>query len=258
MGEIFVVTSLKGGVGKTVLSASLAYHWASLGKRILAVDMDLGTGGLDIALGREDSVIPTFPDLLNGSVRTDDALFPGDDGIYFLSAPVFFKESSLDLITQENFNYLLDYLKEVFDIVIFDMPAGGGAAFRFFEESGRVDQILLVSTAAPTSVRAAERCAMRLKEAEKAKLVLNSFRVSKPGDNPFGVVEIIHRTSVPIIGVVPFDPGAEKALAKGTPLAAIPKSAAGVAIENICYRLMDEQVPLLSGVMKKRKRKRFY
>ncbi len=258
LGEIIVVTSLKGGVGKTVLSASLANCYAHFGKRILAVDMDLGTGGLDIALGREDSVIPTFLDLLSGAVRAEDALFPGDDGVYFLSAPVFFNESSLDQISQENFNALLDYLKGVFDVVIFDMPAGGGASFRFFEDSKRVNQILLVSTAAPTSVRAAERCAMRLKEAEKAKLVLNSFRVKKPDDNPFGVVEIINRTSVPIIGVVPFDPGAEKALAKGIPLSRIPKSLAGLAIENICLRLMDEYVPLLDGVMKRKKRKRFY
>ncbi|MBQ3075365.1 MAG: AAA family ATPase [Clostridia bacterium] len=258
MGEIIVVTSLKGGVGKTVLSSGLSYRLARSGKRVLAVDMDLGTGGLDIALGREDSVIPTFLDLLGGTVRAEDALFPGDDGVYFLSAPVFFNESSLDQISQENFNSLLDYLKGVFDVVIFDMPADGGAAFRFFEESERVDQILLVSTAAPTSVRAAERCAMRLKNAEKAKLVLNSFRVSKPGDNPFGVIEVIHRTSVPIIGVVPYDSGAEKALAKGLPLSAIPKSAAGKAIGNICLRLTDESVPLLDGVMKKRKRMRFY
>ncbi|MBE6712462.1 MAG: hypothetical protein E7580_02945 [Ruminococcaceae bacterium] len=258
LGEIIVVTSLKGGVGKTVLSASLAHRWADLGKRILAVDMDLGTGGLDIALGREDSVIPTFLDLLSGSVQAEDALLPGEDGVYFLSAPVFFNESSLDQVSQEHFNALLNYLKGVFDFVIFDMPAGGGAAFRFFEDSGLVDQILLVSTAAPTSVRAAERCAMRLKESEKAKLVLNSFRVTKPGDNPFGVVEIINRTSVPIIGVVPFDVGAEKALAKGIPLSGISKSDAGKAMGNICLRLEGEQIPLLTGVMKKKRRKRFY
>ena len=258
LGEIIVVTSLKGGVGKTVLSAGLAYRGASLGKRILAVDMDLGTGGLDIALGREDSVIPTYLDLLSGAVSAEDALLPGDDGLYFLSAPVFFNESSLNEISQENFNSLLDYLKGVFDLVIFDMPAGGGASFRFFEESGRVDQILLVSTAAPTSVRAAERCAMRLKNAEKAKLVLNSFRVTRPGDNPFGVVEVINRTSVPIIGVVPFEIGAEKALAKGVPLSGIPKSDAGKAIGNVFLRLTGEQVPLLDGVMKRKKRIRFY
>ena len=121
-----------------------------------------------------------------------------------------------------------------------------------------MDQILLVSTAAPTSVRAAERCAMRLKQPEKAKLVLNSFRVSRPGDNPFGVVEIINRASVPILGVVPFDPGAEKALAKGIPLTGIRKSDAGKAICNVCSRLLGENVSLLHGVMKKKKRIRFY
>ncbi len=258
LGQVIVVTSLKGGVGKTVLSASLSYKAARMGKRILAVDMDLGTGGLDIALGREDSVIPTFPDLLTGQVQPEKALFPGDDGIWFLSAPVFFNESSLSSVSQESFDALLLYLKDYFDIVLFDMPAGGGAAFHFLEDSGLVDLTLLVTTAAPTAVRAAERCAMRLKEPEKAKLVLNSFRIRRPGDNPFRVVDVISRTSVPIIGVVPFDAEAEKALARGIPLAAAKKSMAGHAIGNICQRVLGERVPLLDGVMKKKKRGRFY
>lgn len=258
MGEIIVVTSLKGGVGKTVLSASLAYEAAARGKRVLAVDMDLGTGGLDIALGREDHVIPTFLDLLDGSVSAQEALMPGDDGVCFLSSPVFFNESLLQDVSQETFQSLLVYLRDLFDLVIFDMPAGGGAAFPFLEASGLVHQILLVTTAAPTSVRAAERCAMRLAESEKAKLVLNCFRLSRPADNPFRVVEVIERTSVPILGVVPFDSGAEKALAKGIPLTGVKKSIAGLAIANICRRLLGEHVPLLAGVMKRRKRMRFY
>lgn len=258
MGEIIVVTSLKGGVGKTVMSAGLAYAAAQSGKRVLAVDMDLGTGGLDIALGREDRVIPTFLDLLSGDVEASDALFPGDDGVSFLSSPVFFNESLLEEVTQESFNALLLYVRELFDLVIFDMPAGGGAAFPFLEASGLVNRILLVTTAAPTSVRAAERCAMRLKESEKAQLVLNCFRVSSPGDNPFRVMEVIERTSVPILGVVPFDSGAEKALAKGLPLTGVKKSKAGSAIENISLRLFGAHVPLLQGVMKRRRRLRFY
>ena len=258
MGKIIAVTSLKGGVGKTVLSASLAYEAAKTGKRVLGVDMDLGTGGLDIALGREDSVIPTFLDLLTGSVSPQEALFPGDDGVYFLSAPVFFNEASLNNVTQERFDALLEYLRDLFDLILFDMPAGGGAAFRFFEDSRFLDQILLVTTSAPTSVRAAERCAMRLKDPEKAKLVLNSFCLKRPEDNAFRVVEVIKRTSVPIIGVVPFDNFAEKALANGVPLSGVEKSEAGKAIGNIFRRLFGERVPLLDGVMRKNRRKRFY
>lgn len=258
MGQIVVVTSLKGGVGKTLFSSSLALEAAMAGKRTLAVDMDLGTGGLDIAMGREDAVIPTFLDLALGAVSCERALLPGDDGVYFLSAPVFFNESDLKDLTQEAFDGLLAFFKENFDLVIFDMPAGGGAAFRFFEESSLVDRTVLVTTSAPTSVRAAERCAMRLKTPEKCKLVLNCYRLTSPKDNTFRVTEVIERASVPIIGVVPFDPSAEKSLAKGIPLTGMKKSPAGKAIGNIFLRLSGENVPLLDGVMARRKRLRFY
>lgn len=258
MGEIIVVTSLKGGVGKTVFSAGLSYAAAQRGKRVLAVDMDLGTGGLDIAMGREDTVSATLIDLLMGSVSADQALYPGDDGVYFLAAPVFFNESCLESVTQENFNALLTFLKENFDLVVFDMPAGGGSAFRFFEASHLVDLTALVTTPAPTAVRAAERCAMRLQEPEKLKLVINCYRVSHPGDNSFGIVEVIRRTSVPIIGVIPFDSGAEKALAKGVPLTGLKNSDGGRAISNITGRILEENIPLFQGVMAKKRRKRFY
>ncbi len=258
MGQIVVVTSLKGGVGKTVFSASLAFDLARLGKRVLAVDMDLGTGGLDIALGREDLVLPTFLDLLDGSISASEALFPGEDGVYFLSAPVFFNEKSLEDISQEAFDHLVDFLKENFDVVIFDMPAGGGAAFPFLEQGGRTDLTVLVTTSAPTAVRAAERCAMRLAEPEKTKLLLNCYHLSSPKDNTFRITEIIQRASVPILGVVPFDGGAEKALAKGRPLAGVKKSPAGKAVSNIALRILGDSIPLLKGVMPGKKRFRFY
>lgn len=258
MGEIIITTSLKGGVGKTVFSASLAYTFARRGQRVLAVDMDLGSGGLDIALGRENIVTATFLDVLSGAVTLERALSPGEDGVYFLAAPVFFNPSSLEEVSQADFDRLLDVLREHFDYVLFDMPAGGGAAFPFFEKSGLVDLYALVTTAAPTAVRAAERCAMRLAEPEKAKLILNCFRTSRPGDNSFGVVEVIRRASVPIIGVIPYDLGAEKALVRGVPLAANPKSPAGRAVGNVASRLMDDPVPLLDGVMRRGKRAKFY
>lgn len=258
MGKIIVVTSLKGGVGKTVFSAGASLELARRGQRVLAVDMDLGTGGLDIAMGREDTVAFTLIDLLTGIVSVEKALVPGDDGVYFLASPVFFNESCLNSVTQENFNRLLLYFKETFDYILFDMPAGGGVAFHFFEESGLVDQTVLVTTSVPTAVRAAERCAMRLREPEKLKLLLNGYRFHRPDDNSFGIVEVIHRTSVPIIGVVPFDSLADRALTRGIPLTGLKKSVGGRAISNVVSRLTEQPVPLLDGVLKKKKRIRFY
>lgn len=258
MGKICVVTSLKGGVGKTLFSSGLAYQLAKVGKKVLAVDMDLGTGGLDIALGREDTLSSTLLDILSGRVTLKDALYAGADGVCFLAAPVFFNESSLEDVTQDNFNALLTALKQYFDFVIFDMPAGGGAAFRFFEKSELVDQMILVTTPAPTAVRAAERCAMRLSKPDNIRLILNSFRLSSPEDNAVRIVEAIRRTSVPILGVIPFDNGAEKALAKGQPMTAVKKSVAAKAIANVAERLTGETVPLMRGLMKPGKRQKYY
>ena len=258
MGEIFAVTSLKGGVGKTVFSAGLAFAFAQAGRRVLAVDLDLGTGGLDIALGRENMICATFPDLLLGNVPFDRAFVFGEDGIAFLSAPAFFNERDLEGVRQETVNRLLEAFKQEFDVVLFDMPAGGGAAFRFLEDSGLVDRTFLVTTSAPTAVRAAERCAARLREPEKCGLILNCYRLTKPEDNSFRILEVIRRTSVPIRGVIPFDALSEKALMRGIPLTGFSKSLAGKAISNIARRLGGESVPLLEGVMKKNKRERFY
>lgn len=258
MGQIVVVTSLKGGVGKTVFSAGLSYELAQKGLRVLAIDLDLGTGGLDIAMGRENSVLPTFPDLVLGNARVEDCLFPGDDGVFFLSSPVFFNEATLRSVRQENFNELLSYLKANFDFIIFDMPAGGGAAFPLIENSCLADITFLVTTSAPTSVRAAERCAMRLREPDKIKLILNCYHLSQPRDNAFSIVEIIHRASVPIFGVIPFDPSADSALARGVPLTVSKRCVAGKAITNVARRLQGESVPLFDGVMRRRKKIRFY
>jgi len=220
--------------------------------------MDLGTGGLDIALGKEDEISTTLIDLLTGVVSTERALLPGDDGVYFLSAPVFFNDNCLDNVSQEGFNALLSYFKETFDFILFDMPAGGGAAFPFLEASSLVDLTLLVTTPAPTAVRAAERCAMRMKNPEKLKLILNSYRISRPNENASGVVEVIQKTSVPILGVIPFDSLAEKALVRGVPLTGMKKSVGGIAISNITDRILEESVPLFCGILSKKKRFRFY
>ncbi len=258
MGEVIVVTSLKGGVGKTVFSASLAYDLARRGKKVLAVDMDLDTGGLDIALGKENAVLPSMLDLLRSSEALEEILSGEAGVIQFLSAPVFFNESGFDSVSQERFDHVLTQLKKHYDFCIFDMPAGGGPAFPFLENSGIVDLTAIVTTCAPTAVRAAERCAMRLKNPEKIKLVLNCYRIHQPRDNVFQITEVLQRASVSIIGVIPYDTMTEKSLLRGIPLTGAKKSVAGHAIENISRRISGDTVPLFDGVLPRRKRKKFY
>lgn len=258
MGTILTVTSLKGGVGKTTFSAGIAYALKKYGKRVLAIDMDFGAGGLDIALGNEDTVVSSFLDIVNGKCELSDALVKDNNGIYFLSAPVFYTESECSSVSQENFDSLLKILRDSFDFVIFDMPAGGGEMFSFFENCPYCNMAIIVSTSSATSVRAAEKCAIKIKGFDEVKLLINCFRTSSPKDNSFGILEMISRISVPIIGVVPYDENAEKALLQGIPLSKKKSSDAGIAMCNVAKRLRGKNVFLLDGIMKRKSRNKYY
>ncbi len=255
-----MIASYKGGVGKTTLSSGLAYVAACHGNRVTALDLDLEFGGLDIALGEENTAGVNVLDVLRGHCSPDEgAIACAKEGLYLMGSPMALNES-LEDVDGSAVDALLYKLKCTSDLVVLDLPAGGGPLFEKLANSPYVDEVILVSTDAPTSLRTAEKCGMRLAQltSKPVRLAVNCYRVDRPKENSVGLLDILETVSLPAIGVIPFDLEVGKALRMGQPVTARKDSAASTAIENLFLRLAGRSVPLLNGIVKKKKRSKFY
>ena len=260
MSKAVMIVSYKGGVGKTTLCAALAYVAAEHGNVVTAIDLDLEFGGLDIALGEENSTAPSALEYFSNRATPEQARIPcRKEGLYLMNAPMTLREEG-EGITAEMLREGIARLRQENDLVLFDLPAGGGPLLDRLLESGEIDDVLLISTDAPTSLRSAETCASRLARRSKAqiRLVVNCYRVDSPESNNAGLLDILESVCVPVIGVIPFDPAVSLGLGRGVPATALEDSPAGLAAENVFLRLAQKRVPLLDGVLKKRKRNHLY
>lgn len=263
MGKIIMVSSLKGGVGKTTVTAALAYSLAKMGHTTLAVDMDFGVRSLDIALGHENSTSPSCWDVMMGMASVGVAA-EGDercDKLFFMSAPMNVNAENTPELTQKLFNNFLRCVKQDFDYVILDMAAGAGRLLDMARDSGDVTLSLIVCTQNAASVRAAEKLGGELycTGDEKIRLIINSFdpALAGKGDN-VSITDIINHSSVMLLGVVPYDKRVELCLSSGKTVVEDRRSSAGRAVENIARRVAGETVGLLEGVLPKRKRYKLY
>lgn len=261
MSKVIMVSSFKGGVGKTTLTAALAVQLAARGKKTVAVDMDFGTRGLDIALGAENLVSGNVLELLRGTATPEEAAVQTNrENLCFVPAPSAFSVSDLEGIDGSRFDEALSALAENNDIVLLDMPAGNSFFYEMLRGSKAVNYALVVTTDNVNAVRAAEKTASELsmRGIGNIRLLINSYDLSDPDRNNGSIVTIIKKTSVPVIGVVPYSPAAERATADSKTLSDIKKDAAGIACGNIAGRICGERIALLHEVVKPKKRLRFY
>lgn len=260
MSKINVVLSLKGGVGKTTLCAALAYNSACMGKRTLAVDMDFGVRSLDLAMGHQDCLSANVYDVIMKNSTLEDAVVKDgrSENLFFLSAPSAFDGDDLD---EELFLAFLENAKRCFDEVYLDMAAGKSRALEICAVSQSIDCALVISSHNDSSIRAAEKLGMFLADnnIENINLIINSFNCKQTSKKTApGIVEIIERSAVKLIGVVPFDEGVEEQLRRGEMISCNKKSPAGRATLNISRRLVGASVPLLEGVVQKKSRFKLY
>ncbi len=263
VGKVIMVASLKGGVGKTTVSAALSYALANLGHKTVAVDMDFGVRSLDIALGHENSTCPSCFDVITGKASMGIALDPDSrsDSLYFISAPM-----SVDLtydqeVTDKLFEKFIFDLKREFDFVILDMAAGTGKLLDLARDSGAVDEAFIVSTQNAASIRAAEKLGSTFSEKgiEKVRLIINSFDHERVGkDDYVSIMDVIDHCSVTLMGVVPYDKRVERLVSSGKTVTEGKHSKAGIAVNNIARRVSGEEVILLDGIIPKRKRLKYY
>ena len=259
-----MIASLKGGVGKTTVTAALAHALSSLGHRTLAVDMDFGVRSLDIALGWQNSASPSCWDVMMGKASLGIATDTDDEkneNLFFLSAPMNVDCTYDTDFTDKMFLNFLRSAKREFDYVLLDMAAGPGRLLDMASASGEVDETLIVCTQNTASVRAAEKLGSALYrgEGEEISLVINSFEFKRAkSESEVGVMSISELSSLTLKGVIPFDKRVERNLSNGRPLTSDRRSKAGRALMNIAKRLIGAETPLFEGVYPKTRRMKLY
>jgi septum site-determining protein MinD len=243
MGRVIAITSGKGGVGKTTFSANLGVGLSRRGKKTVLVDMDMGLRNVDVMLGMETAVVNHLGDYFEGGLDWEDCLTTDEryPGLSVLAAA-----QNLDpsLITEESFSYLIGELKEAFDIVVIDAPAGIGSYFRL-AISQADEGIVVVHTAVP-SVRDADKVLHILEESGIGRrfILVNELRFSlmknKAIMTPQDISEIL---GAELVGVIPYDIEAILACNDGRALTGT-ASPAGKALERIADRVCGMAVPL--------------
>ncbi len=245
MGEAIVITSGKGGVGKTTSSANIGTALALLGKKVCMVDTDIGLRNLDVVMGLENRIIFDLVDVAEGRCRLAQAMIKDKrfDELYLLPAA---QTKDKDSVTPDQIKEIILELKKDFDYVIIDCPAGIEQGFK--NAIAGADSAIVVTTPENAAVRDADRI-IGLLEANKlrgAKLIINRVRANmmKNGDM-LDIDEICQILAVDLIGIVPDDEHVIKAANSGEPTVMSATSRASIAYRNIARRIVGDAVPLM-------------
>ncbi len=284
MTRVIIVTSLKGGVGKTTITANLAMTLARKGHKVAAIDCDLESRCLDMVLGLENDSLYNISDVLSGRCSTDEALIKDSrcEELCFIAAPAGITDKDSDeflqTFSEENVTKLIEDLSDRFEYILFDLPAHPDGWYELLLR--HTDYALVVAMHTAVSIRSAEKTAMtigdtceKLGEDDvvfdedgdmiesklKIRLVINGFRKRDVSDGVrSGVYDIISKTSVKLLGVVPYDESMAQGQETGKLAYQIQKgeTPSNTAFKNIALRLDGANVPLLSGLMGKRSRRK--
>ncbi len=246
MSEAIVITSGKGGVGKTTACANLGVALASLGHRVVLVDADIGLRNLDVVMGLENRIVYDLVDVVEGFCRLRQALIKDKrlDGLFLLPAAQTKDKTS---ITPDQMKQLVDQLKEEHDYILVDCPAGIEQGFK--NAIAGADRAVIVTTPEVAAVRDADRIIGLLESSgfDNPGLIVNRLRpkmVAK-GDM-MDIPDIIDILAITLIGVVPDDEYIVVSTNRGEPAALTAnKSRAGQAFMNIARRLLGEEVSFL-------------
>ncbi|WP_027414894.1 septum site-determining protein MinD [Aneurinibacillus terranovensis] len=260
MGEAIVVTSGKGGVGKTTTTANIGTALAQLGKKVCMVDTDIGLRNLDLVMGLENRIICDLVDVVEGTCKLNQALIKDKrfDNLLFLLPAAQTKDKTA--VTPEQMVKLIEELKQDFDIVLIDCPAGIEQGFK--NAVVGANKAIVVTTPDVSSIRDADRVIGLLEQEnmEATYLVVNRIRphMTKNGDM-LDVDDVVSMLSVDPIGYVPDDEEVIKHLNLKEPVAMNHDSKAGIAYRNIARRMLGDSVPFLNldeskGFMSKVKR----
>lgn len=245
MGEVIVITSGKGGVGKTTTTANLGTGLTKLGYKVAVVDADIGLRNLDVVMGLENRIVYDIVDAVEGVCRLKQALIKDKryEGLYLLPAA---QTRDKNAITPEQMQNLAAQLRESFDYVLIDCPAGIEQGFK--NAIAGADRAIVVTTPEISAVRDADRIIGLLEAAEitEPRLIINRIRIDmvKKGDM-MNIEDMIDILAIDLIGVIPDDETIVISTNKGEPAVTLQNSLAGQAYRNITRRITGEEVSYL-------------
>ncbi len=246
MSRIIVITSGKGGVGKTTVTANLGVTLARLGSQVVLVDADFGLRNLDLLLGLENRVVYTAVEVIAGECRLEQALVKDkrQPGLALLPAA---QTRKAEAINPNQMKQLIMALAQMYDYVLIDCPAGIEMGFK--NAIAAAEEALIVTTPEIAAVRDADRV-IGLLEANNIKrvhLIVNRLRPNMVQANDMMSVEDVQEIlAIPLIGVIPEDERIIVSTNRGEPLALADNlSLPGVAINHIARRLKGERLEFI-------------
>lgn len=242
-GEVLVVTSGKGGVGKTTTTASLGAALALRGKRVLVVDGDIGLRNLDVILGLENRIVFNLVDVAKGVCKASQAIIKSkkSNNLFLLPAS---QTDDKDVVTEEEVKAALEQFRREYHFILVDSPAGIEQGFR--NACAAADRALIVTTPEVPAVRDADRVIGLLSaRGIEAQLIINriDYNLVKRGDM-LSVEDVQEILGIELVGVIERDENVIIAANCGEPVVYNQKSRAGEAFNKIAARLCGESIPL--------------
>ncbi len=245
MSEVIVITSGKGGVGKTTTSANVGTGLAILGYKVVLIDTDIGLRNLDVVMGLENRIVYNLVDVVEGNCRIKQALIKDKryPNLYLLPSAQTRDKSA---VSPGQMKKLVSDLRGEFDYILLDCPAGIERGFK--NAVAGADRAFVVTTPEVSAIRDADRI-IGLLEAEdmgEIDLIVNRVRMDmvRRGDM-MSVGDVVDILSVNMIGAIPDDEDIVIATNQGEPLAGS-DSLSGQAYMNICRRIVGESVPFMN------------
>lgn len=242
MGEVIVITSGKGGVGKTTTTANLGSALALAGKKVALVDTDIGLRNLDVVMGLENRIVYDLVDVIEEKCKLRQALIKDKrfKELFLLPAA---QTKDKTAINEEQMIELTNKLKEEFDYILIDCPAGIEQGFK--NAIAGANRALVVTTAEISAIRDADRIIglLEASDIKNPELIVNRLRPSmvKRGEM-MDVDDIVDLLSIDLVGVVPDDEYIITQTNKGEPVISNKKAPSGRAYLEISRRILGENI----------------
>ncbi len=242
-GRVITITSGKGGVGKTTTTANIGVALARRGQRVACLDADIGLRNLDVVMGLENRIVYDLVDVVEGRARLRQALIK-DKRLPELQLLPAAQTRDKTAVNEAQIIKLCEDLKQEFDFVLIDSPAGIETGFK--NAIAPADEIIVVVTPEVSAVRDADRVIGLAEAHEKAapRLIINRLRPAmvRRGDM-LDTADVLEILAIELLGIVPEDEAIITSTNKGQPVALENHSAAGAAFTRIGQRLLGETVP---------------